>query len=145
MKHFLAFLLKHKTLSLVDVKLGYFNSESAQLISSIINLKPTDDSIIIEETLIKNAIDELKREQNSCEKAQQILEKEIQDLKILIIQCINPEVASKYLNYSKELHKEVKDCQIGIKKYQTYIDKLEFILSVYTNNTTDWDLCYYSY
>ena len=97
-----------------------------------------------DEDFLKETLADLKDKLDSYIKSQASIEKKMQDLKETAYKCTNPDVAAKILEKGEDLQNDWDGYQAEIEDYQHYINKIEFISDLYSENKKNWNLYYYN-
>ena len=140
----LGFILRSKANSEIKLEAGWFSTTPARVMSIESNLIYTENEISIDEDFLKETLADLKDELDSYIKSQASIEKKMQDLKETAYKCTNPDVAAKILEKGEDLQNDWDGYQAEIEDYQHYINKIEFISDLYSENKEDWNLYYYN-
>ena len=140
----LGFILRSKTNSEIKLEAGWFSTTPARVMSIESNLIYTENEISIDEDFLKEALADLKDKLDSYIKSQASIEKKMQDLKETAYKCTSPDVAAKILEKGEDLQNDWDGYQAEIEDYQHYINKIEFISDLYSENKKDWNLYYYN-
>ena len=140
----LGFILRSKANSEIKLEAGWFSTTPARVMSIESNLIYTENEISIDEDFLKETLADLKDELDSYIKGQVSIEKKMQDLKETAYKCTNPDVAAKILEKGEDLQNDWDGYQAEIEDYQHYINKIEFISDLYSENKEDWNLYYYN-
>ena len=68
----------------------------------------------------------------------------MQNLKETAYKCISPDVVARILEKVEDLQNDWDGYLAEIEDYQYYINKIEFISDLYSENKEDWNLYYYN-
>ena len=140
----LGFILRSKTNSEIKLEAGWFSTTPARVMSIESNLIYTENEISIDEDFLKETLVDLKNKLDSYIKSQASIEKKMQDLKETAYKCINPDVVARILEKAEDLQNNWDGYQTEIEDYQYYVNKIEFISDLYSENKEDWNLYYYN-
>ena len=140
----LGFILRSKANSEIKLEAGWFSTTSARVMSIESNLIYTDNEISIDEDFLKETLADLKDKLDSYTKSQASIEKKMQDLKETAYKCTSPDVVSRILEKVEDLQSDWDGYLAEIEDYQYYINKIEFISDLYSENKEDWNLYYYN-
>lgn len=140
----LDFILRSKANSEIKLEAGWFSTTPARVMSIESNLIYTDNETSIDEDFLKETLTDLKDKLDSYIKSQASIEKKMQDLKETAYKCTNPDVAARILEKAEDLQNDWDGYQAEIEDYQHYINKIEFISDLYSENKEDWNLYYYN-
>lgn len=140
----LGFILRSKANSEINIEAGWFSTTPARAISTESNLIYTENEINIDEDFLKETLADLKDKLDSYTKSQASIEKKMQDLKETAYKCTNPDVVARILEKVEDLQNDWDGYQAEIEDYQHYINKIEFISDLYSENKEDWNLYYYN-
>ena len=141
----LGFILRSKANSEIKLEAGSFSTTPARVMSIESNLRYTENEISIDEDFLKETLADLKDELDSYIKSQASIEKKMQDLKETAYKCTSPDVITRILEKEEDLQNDWDGYQAEIEDYQHYINKIEFISDLYSENKEDWNLYYYNY
>ena len=140
----LGFILRSKVNSEINLEACWFSTTPARVMSIESNLIYTDNEISIDEDFLKEALADLKDKLDFYIKSQVSIGKKVQDLKETAYKCTNPDVVSRILEKIEDLQNDWDGYQAEIEDYQHYINKIEFISDLYSENKEDWNLYYYN-
>lgn len=140
----LGFILRSKTNSKIKLEAGWFSTTPARVMSIESNLIYTENEISIDEDFLKETLADLKDKLDFYIKSQASIEKKMQDLKETAYKCISPDVVARILEKAEDLQNDWDGYQAEIEDYQHYVNKIEFILDLYSENKEDWNLYYYN-
>lgn len=140
----LSFILRSKANSEIKLEAGWFSTTPARVMSRESNLIYTDNEISIDEDFLKEVLADLKDKLDSYIKSQASIEKKMQDLKETAYKCTNPDVVARILEKVEDLQNDWDGYQAEIEDYQHYINKIEFISDLYSENKENWNLYYYN-
>ena len=140
----LGFILRSKVNSEINLEAGWFSTTPARVMSIESNLIYTDNEISIDEDFLKEALADLKDKLDFYIKSQVSIGKKMQDLKETAYKCTNPDVVSRILEKIEDLQNDWDGYQAEIEDYQHYINKIEFISDLYSENKEGWNLYYYN-
>lgn len=140
----LGFILRSKANSEINLEAGWFSTTPARVMSTESNLIYTENEISIDEDFLKETLADLKDKLDSYIKSQASVEKKMQDLKETAYKCTSPDVVSRILEKIEDLQNDWDGYQAEIEDYQHYINKIEFISDLYSENKEDWNLYYYN-
>ena len=140
----LGFILRSKTNSEIKLEAGWFSTTPARVMSRESNLRYTENEISIDEDFLKEALADLKDKLDSYIKSQASIEKKIHDLKEIAYKCTSPDVVERILEKGEDLQNDWDGYQAEIEDYQHYINKIEFISDLYSENKENWSLYYYN-
>ena len=140
----LDFILRSKTNSEIKLEAGWFSTTPARIISIESNLRYTENEISIDEDFLKEVLAELKDKLDFYVKSQASIEKKMQNLKETAYKCTSPDVVARILEKVEDLQSDWDGYLAEIEDYQYYINKIEFISDLYSENKEDWNLYYYN-
>ena len=140
----LGFILRNKANSEINIEAGWFSTTPARVMSTESNLIYTENEISIDEDFLKETLADLKDKLDPYIKSQASIEKKMQDLKETAYKCISPDVVARILEKIEDLQNDWDGYQAEIGDYQHYVNKIEFILDLYSENKEDWNLYYYN-
>ena len=140
----LGFILRSKANSEIKLEAGSFSTTPARVMSRESNLRYTENEISIDEDFLKETLVDLKDKLDFYIKSQVSIGKKVQDLKETAYKCTNPDVVSRILEKIEDLQNDWDGYQAEIEDYQHYINKIEFISDLYSENKEDWNLYYYN-
>ena len=140
----LGFILRSKANSEINLEAGWFSTTPARAMSIESNLIYTENEISIDEDFLKEALADLKDKLDSYIKSQASIEKKMQDLKETAYKYTSPDVVARILEKVEDLQNDWDGYQAEIKDYQHYVNKIEFISDLYSENKEDWNLYYYN-
>ena len=141
----LGFVLRSKANSEIKLVACLFITTPARVMSIESNLIYTENEISIDEDFLKEVLTDLKDKLDSYIKSQASIEKKMQDLKETTYKCTSPDVAARILEKGEDLQNDWDGYQAEIEDYQHYINKIEFISDLYSENKENWNLYYYNY
>ena len=141
----LGFTLRNKTNSKIKLEAGWFSTTPARDMSRESNLRYTENEINIDEDFLKETLADLKDKLDSYIKSQASIEKKMQDLKETAYKCTSPDVVARILEKIEDLQNDWNGYQEEIEDYQYYVNKIEFISDLYSENKEEWNLYYYNY
>ena len=140
----LDFILRSKANSKIKLEVGWFSTTPARIISIESNLRYTENEISIDEDFLKEVLAELKDKLDFYVKSQASIEKKMQNLKETAYKCTSPDVVARILEKVEDLQSDWDGYLAEIEDYQYYINKIEFISDLYSENKEDWNLYYYN-
>ena len=140
----LGFILRSKANSEISLEVGWFSTTPARVMSIESNLRYTENEISIDEDFLKETLTDLKDKLDSYIKSQASIETKTQDLKETAYKCTSPDVVARILEKKEDLQNDWDGYQAEIEDYQHYINKIEFISDLYSENKEDWNLYYYN-